>query len=124
MIFLNFNLCIRLERIGIKNPSGFYYQKNGSRKDKIVYSSREICIGMTNFDSVYAPAYTSHDLDEALPAEITLGGTFNFVIRKNGAKYEARYEDSNGRVVRREYSPSPVEARARLIIYLNRKGMI
>ena len=121
--FLNFNLSLKLHRIGIKTVSGFYYQKSG--RDKVVYASKDIFTGMSDFDNVYVPAYLSSDLDHALPAEIELkDSVYNLTVRKTKLKYDVRYEDPKGSIIYREYSASPAEARARVILFLEKKNLL
>ena len=123
--FLNFNLATKLQRIGIPNASGFYYKKSGNRKDKDVYSSKEIFTGMTNFDSVYTPAYLSYDLEAVMPAGInSKGDVYSFAVRKTKDKYDARYENEKGHVIYREYSESSVEAKAKMILFLKKHKYI
>lgn len=123
--FLNFNLATKLQRIGIPNASGFYYKKSGNRKDKDVYASKEIFTGMTNFDSVYTPAYLSFDLEVVMPADIkSKGDLYSFIVIKTKDKYDVRYENVKGHVIYREYSESSVEAKAKMILFLKKHKYI
>jgi hypothetical protein len=123
--FLNFNMAAKLQRIGIPNASGYFYKKSGMRKDKDVYSSKEIFTGMTNFDSVYLPAYLSQDLEDVMPAEIkSKGDLYTLTIRKTKVKYDVRYENSKGQVIYREYADSSVEAEAKIILFLKKHKYI
>jgi len=121
--FLNFIYSQKLHRLGITSSSDFFY----NTKDKELYWSRDLFLGMKNFEVLYLPAYTDADLSNALPHKIINRkktvpvSNYDLVIRKTrNGKYCIEYENqikSSPSLVQIQ-GDTEVEAKAQMILFL------
>ncbi|MBV6478687.1 MAG: hypothetical protein HGGPFJEG_01444 [Ignavibacteria bacterium] len=127
-IFLDINKSSRLYRLlGDKVSTQFFYAK----KDKQIYDSKNIYMGVRDFDSIYVPAYTDGELNRILPDKVVitkkgLRNVFDLVIRKTRTKYIAGYENPAGTENALIQIPedSEVEAKASMLFYLFKNNLL
>ena len=129
--FLNFLDSQKIFRIPEVSEieTHFFY----GRKDKQVYSRKDIFTGLANFFGVYLPAYTDANLNEVLPHKIIYKvktvpkDIYDLAIKKTkNGKYQCLYENqiSGKPAMIQIQADSEVEAKAKMIIYLKKHNLL
>lgn len=129
--FLNYLDSLKLSRLPLLSnlKTDFFY----GRKDKVLYSTKDIYTGVQNFERVYLPAYTDADLNEVLPHKIifrvksTPKDIYDIAIRKTrNGKYVVEYENQikDKPSLLQIQGDTEVEAKAKMILNLSNKRLL
>lgn len=128
--FLNFIDSQKLYRLfGDRVKTQFFYGK----RDKQLYDSTNIFMGVRDFYTIYIPAYTDADLNTVLPNKIIIKvktvpqNKYDLVIRKTRwDKYTVEYENQikGCSALIQIHDDSEVEAKAKMILFLNKKNLL
>jgi hypothetical protein len=127
--FLNFLDSQKLSRLSIISNSGFHYNK----KSKGLHWSKDLFLGMNNFEKIYLSAYTDADMNEILPDKIFLnrkninGNKYDLKIYKTrNAKWVCEYENqiSSAPSLVQFQENTEVEAKAKMVMFLLKKKLL